>query len=128
MRPSISPKIFIMTNENNSNGLQAIVSQALATLKEKDGKNFDLQNVNLAELQRMTGISRSRLRRLKENNFQVKPHGRTGMHTSSTVLSGFTGILDLLLQKGVTNSQVCFDRVCEAGYNGGLTQVKMYIQ
>lgn len=117
-----------MTNENNSNGLQAIVSQALATLKEKDGKNFDLQKVNLAELQRMTGISRSRLRRLKENNFQVKPHGRTGMHASSTVLTGFTGIIDLLLQKGVTNSQVCFDRVCEAGYNGGLTQVKMYIQ
>lgn len=62
-----------MTNENNSNGLQAIVSQALATLKEKNGKNFDLQKVNLAELQRMTRISRSRLRRLKENNFQVQP-------------------------------------------------------
>ncbi len=117
-----------MTNENNSNGLQAIVSQALATLKEKNGKNFDLQTVNLAELQRMTGISRSRLRRLKKNNFQVQPHGRTGIHASNTVLTGFTGILDLLLQKGVTNSQVCFDRVCEAGYNGGLTQVKMYIQ
>ena len=60
--------------KENSNGLQAIVSQALATLKEKNVKYFDLQNVNLAELQRMTGISRSRLRRLKENNFQVKPH------------------------------------------------------
>lgn len=60
-----------MTNENNSNGLQAVVSHALATLKEKNGKNFDLQKVNLAELQRMTGIFRSRLHRLEENNFQV---------------------------------------------------------
>lgn len=93
-----------MTNENNSNGLQAIVSQALATLKEKNGKNFDLQKVNLAELQRMTGIPHSRLRRLKENNFQVQPHGRTGMHASNTVLTGFTGILDLLLQNSINRN------------------------
>lgn len=116
-----------MENEN-SNGLQAIVSQALATLKEKNGKKFDLEKVNLAELQRMTGISRSRLRRLKKNHFVVQPHGRTGLHANSTVLSGFTGILDSLLRKGVTNSQVCFDRLCAAGYSGSLTQVKMYIQ
>ena len=31
-------------------------------------------------------------------------------------------------KKGVTNSQVCFDRLSEAGYNGVLTQVKRYIQ
>lgn len=117
-----------MTRENNSNGLQAIVSQALAILKEKTGKNFDPDKVNLAELQRMTGISRSRLRRLKQHGFQVQPHGRTGIHVSHTVLSGFTGMLDSLLQKGITNSQVCFDRLCEAGYIGGLTQVKIYIQ
>ena len=114
--------------KENCNGLQAIVSQALATLKEKNGKNFDPAKVNLAELQRMTGISRSRLRRLKKNHFVVRPHGRIGQHASSTVLSGFTGVLDSLLQKGVTNSQVCFDRLCEAGYSGGLTQVKTYIQ
>ena len=114
--------------KENSNGLQAIVSQALATLKEKNEKNFDLDKVNLAELQRMTGISRSRLRRLKKNHFVVRPHGRIGQHASSTVLTGFTGVLDSLLQKGVTNSQVCFDRLHEAGYSGGLTQVKTYIQ
>lgn len=59
--------------KENCNGLQAIVSQALATLKEKNGKNFDPAKVNLAELQRMTGISRSRLRRLKKNHFVVRP-------------------------------------------------------
>ncbi|MGN8780532.1 hypothetical protein [Acidaminococcus fermentans] len=52
---------MIMEKEN-SNGLQAIVSQALAVLKEKNGKNFDLEKVNLAELQRITGIFRSSIR------------------------------------------------------------------
>lgn len=63
-----------------------------------------MQKINLAELKRMTGISRSRLRRLKENNFQVQPHGRTGMHASNTVLTGFTGILDLLLQNSINRN------------------------
>ena len=52
---------MIMEKEN-SNGLQAIVSQALAVLKEKNGKNFDLEKVNLAELQRITGIFCSSIR------------------------------------------------------------------
>jgi len=60
MRPNISLKMIM--EKENSNGLQAIVSQALAVLKEKNGKNFDLEKVNLAELQRITGIFRSSIR------------------------------------------------------------------
>lgn len=114
--------------KENSNGLQTIISQALETLKAKYGKTFDLDKVNLAELQRMTGISRSRLRHLQKNHFVVQPHGRTGLHARVTVLSGFTGVLDSLLRKGVKNSQVCFERIREIGYTGGLTQVKVYIR
>ena len=114
--------------KEKSNGLQAIVSQALATLKERNGEKFNLEKVNLAEMQRMTGISRSRLRHLKKNHFVVQPHGRIGLHAGNTVLSGFTGVLDSLLQKGVANSQVCFDRLRDAGYTGSLTQIKTYIQ
>ena len=73
------------------------------------------------------GLSRSRLRRLKENNFIVTPHGRTGQKATATILTGYSGIIDGLLQKGVTNSSVCFERLQEAGYTGGLTTVKTYI-
>lgn len=114
--------------KENSNGLQTIISQALETLKAKYGKTFNLDKVNLAELQRMTGISRSRLRHLQKNHFIVQPHGRTGLHARVTVLSGFTGVLDSLLRKGVKNSQVCFERIREIGYTGSLTQVKAYIR
>ena len=70
--------------KENSNGLQTIISQALEALKAKYGKNFNLGKVNLAELQRMTGISHSRLRHLQKNHFVVQPHGRTGLHARVT--------------------------------------------
>ena len=61
--------------ELECNGLCTIVSQALEEMKAEQGENFSLAAVNLAELQRRTGISRSRLRRLKKNNFKVVQHG-----------------------------------------------------
>ena len=39
----------------------------LDEMKKTQGAAFSLEAVNLAELQRMTGISRAKLRRLKEN-------------------------------------------------------------
>ena len=95
--------------------------------QQEQGENFSLSKINLAELERRTGISRSRLQRLKENNFIVKPHGRTGQKATATVLTGYSGIIDGLLQRGVTNSSICFERLQEAGYTGGLTTVKTYI-
>ena len=73
-----------MTENENSNGLQTIISQALETLNAKYGKIFNLDKVNLAELQRMTGISRSRFRHLQKNHFVVQPHGRIGLHARVT--------------------------------------------
>ncbi len=46
------------------NGLDTIVSQALQELKEQLGKFFQIETVELAALQRKTGISRSRHRRM----------------------------------------------------------------
>ena len=96
-------------------------------MKSDLGERFDLDKVNLAELERRTGISRAKLRRIKDNGFVDAPHGRTGMKAQSTILSGYTGIIDSLLMKGVTNSAVCFERLKENGYVGGLTSVKDYI-
>ena len=60
------------------NDYEQILTHALNELKEKQGTSFDPQKINLAELERMTGISRSRLRRIKKNNCkQVKRKEQT---------------------------------------------------
>ena len=103
-------------DERERNDLQSTISQALQIIKEKAGDKFDIEKVNLAELQRLTGLSRKKLRNLKDNGFIVKPHGLTGRKKDVTVLSGFTGMVDALLMKGVTNSSTIKDRLDEAGY------------
>ena len=115
-------------NEKERNDLQSTITHALQEMKAEAGDLFDIEKVNLAELQRRTGISRKRLRKLKEDGFIVKPHGRTGLRKDTTVLTGFTGIIDTQLMKGVTNSSSIKDKLDDGGYTGGLTQVKEYIK
>ena len=103
------------TMEKKNNDLTEIIAQALNEMKSDLGDKFDPENINLAELQRRTGISRARLRRIKADSFIDKPHGLIGRKAETTVLSGFTGVLDALLMDGVTNSTVCFDRLKENG-------------
>ena len=62
----------------NGNDLQTVITHGLNQIKEKMGPNFDIRKVNLAEMQRITGVFRAKLRHLKKNNFVVSPHGRTG--------------------------------------------------
>ena len=100
-----------MHEDATCNDLQKIITQAINEIKQEQGENFNLAKINLAELERRTGLSRSRLRHLKENNFIVTPHGRTGQKATATVLTGYSGIIDGLLRKGVTNSSVCFERL-----------------
>lgn len=116
-----------MTNESNSNDLQTILTQAITEMQREQGDKFDLSRINLAELERKTGLSRAKLRRLKKNDFIVTPHGRNGIKVSSSVLSGYTDILDALLRDGITNSSVLYRKIRDAGYTGGLTSVKTYI-
>ena len=55
-------------NKNNGNDLYIeIIAQAIEEMKEVQGESFSLENVNLAELERRTGITRARLRRMKAN-------------------------------------------------------------
>lgn len=110
------------------NDSASILAQALEEMKTEQGSSFSLETVNLAELERRTGISRKRLRRLKSNGFVVTPHGRTGLKAGQTVLSGYTGIIDNLLRSNTSNSSVIYERLTENGYSGGLTQIKVYIR
>lgn len=116
-----------MREVTHSNDLQEILTQAIDAMKTELGDKFDPDSINLADLERRTGITRARLRRLKANGFIVKPHGRIGKKATTTVLTGYTGIIDDLLGKGVTNSSVCLEHIRSHGYSGGLTAVKDYI-
>ena len=117
-----------MNEGNNSNDLQAIISQVLNEMKSELGNQFNINTINLAELERRTGLSRGKLRSLKKNQFVVKPHASLGKKADTTVLSGFTGIVDTFLKKGITNSSVCFERIKEQGYSGSKSSVKNYIR
>ena len=117
-----------MHKKDVGNDLQDILSQALEQIKIEQAEKFDLQKVNLADLERRTGITRAKLRRYKADGFIIKPHGNTGRKAATTVLTGFTGVIDELLRKNVTNAVVCYDRLCEQGYKGSLTQVRVYIE
>lgn len=104
-----------------------IITQAIEELKAEQGETFSLEKINLAELERRTGITRARLRKLKKNNFRILPHGNKGRKSEDTVLSGFTSVIDNMLKLGVVNSEVHLDRLQELGYAGGLTTIKNYI-
>ena len=117
-----------MQNNSKNNDLQEIITHALEELKREQGKQFDIEKVNLAELARRTGLSRSRLRTLKKNGFVVKPHGLIGRKAEQTLLTGYTGVIDDLLRAGVRNSTVCYERICEQGYKGSQTVVRDYIR
>ena len=109
------------------NDLTEIIAQTLNEMKKEQGEKFDINKVNLAELERRTGITHAKLRRIKSTGFIDQPHALTGRKAEVTLLTGFTGIIDSLLQKGITNYAVCFDRIKENGFTGGLTIVKDYI-
>jgi len=115
-----------MNKQNND--LTEIITETLNEMKRELGDQFDLDRINLAEFERRTGISRAKLRRIRENGFVVKPHALTGRKAETTVLTGFTGIIDTFLRKGVKNANVIYGRLVENGYTGGKTSVKKYIR
>ncbi|SCW45251.1 hypothetical protein SAMN02910456_01182, partial [Ruminococcaceae bacterium YRB3002] len=71
------------------NDFKRTITQALDEMKKEQGDSFDLSKVNLAELERRTGISRAKLRRLKKDGFVFRDHGRKGLKSPSTVLTGY---------------------------------------
>ena len=79
--------------EIKSNGLEDIISQAIEEMKSEQGNNFSLEKINLAELERRTGISRAKLRRLKENGFVFKPHALGALYYSNMYGGSFSAIL-----------------------------------
>lgn len=108
------------------NGLDTIVSQALKEMEEESGQAISLDEVNLAELSRRTHISRSKLRTWKNKGGSFVKENK-GYTSRNPALRGYTSILDNLLRNGVYNSAVCLKRLQAAGYTGGISTIKRYL-
>ena len=97
----VNATVKIITMEGKTNDLTEILTQAINKIKMQQGEKFELDKINLAELERLTGITRAKLRRLKENGFVEKPHGLLGRKADRTVLTGYTGIVDTLSRQAL---------------------------
>lgn len=112
--------------QSYENGSLCSIAQAIEEIKAAHGGSIPQGGLNLAELGRRTGISRGKLRQLKANGFQ-ECSNHQGSGRKPTKLTGFTGIIDTLLQGGVSNSRVVFERLQANGFSGSLSIVKEYI-
>lgn len=115
---------------NNNDSAIEMIAQVLNEMKSVMGDSFSMENVNLAELERRTGISRQRLRTLKKNNFQLPDIQAAAVvpTTRGSSVDPYHKVIDKLLAAGVTNSVVCLERLQKAGYTGSQSSVKRYIQ
>ena len=116
-----------MNNLISNDSSMSIIAQAIEEMKSEQGNHFSLENINLAELERRTGIPRQRLRTMKKHGFQDIPHGRTGKKAAFSVLDGYTAFIDSLLMQGISNAVVCHERISEQGCTASLSTVKRYI-
>ena len=110
----------------DGNGFMPIIAQAIAEMEETHGEFKSIDEINLAELSRRTGLSRAKLRRLKANGFCEVPHGLTGQQRPQ-ILDGYSAVLDSMLRSGVSNSAVCLERLQEMGFTGSRSTIKRYI-
>lgn len=109
-----------------SNDFLPIIAQAIAEMEETHGAFESIDEINLAELSRRTGLSRAKLRHLKANGFRETPHGLSGQHREQ-ILDGYSSVLDSMLRNGVSNSVVCLERLQGMGFAGSQSTVKRYI-
>src|SRR5699024_719106 len=96
----------IAMKEQNGNGFAPSIAQAIEEMKAFQGDSFSLERINLAELERRTGVSRSRLRRLKKNSFHELPRSTTGCQPPVAMPGCYLGLLGGWLWQGVEGSSV----------------------
>jgi len=82
---------------SDGNGFVPIIAQAIAEMEETHGEFESIDEINLAELSRRTGLSCAKLRRLKANGFCELPHGLTGQHRPQ-ILDGYSAVLDSMVR------------------------------
>ena len=105
----------------NENDLEEILAQELERIKECG------ERINLAEIERRTGISRAVLRRWQRNGYSLA-NDKRGRPAGNTKTGPYNETIEDLLRKGVTNSSVILGRIRELGYDGGISILKDYIR
>ena len=80
-----------MDKENERIGLQEIIDKAIEELAREAGDSFKLDQLNLAEFSRRTGLSRSKARSLKAKGLRRDAARKMRIRAKSTVISGFEG-------------------------------------
>ena len=63
-----------------SNGFASSIAQAIEEMNAEPGDGFSLDRINLAELERRSGVSQGKLRRIKRNGFQDMLSPRRMLH------------------------------------------------
>lgn len=85
-------------------------------MKRGQGKKFNVYKAIIAELERRTGISRAKQRRIRKASFVDLPHALIGRKDEQILLTDFAGIIDGLLWKRVKNFAVCYGRLKQNGF------------
>ena len=105
---------------------QRLIQDVMADMSMNHVKGAGRSGINLSELNRRTGISRSRLRRLQQNQFQFLPHGNTGRKAKRTVLTGYTETVQELMEMGCSGPEI-LAKIRSMGYSGSQSVLKHYI-
>jgi len=116
-----------MNNCISNDPVISIITQAIEEMKSACGKDIPLDQINISELSRRTGVSRQRLRTLRKYGFKQPRANASSTIPHRTVMDGFESISDNLLRQGITNSVVHFERLQEFGFPGSISSVKRYI-
>ena len=99
-----------MNKENNS--CYIIVAQAISDMMAEQGKSGNYK-INLAELSRRTGITRSRLRTMKSHGFAIIPAKQSKKRKSK--LDRYASFINQKLTLGITNSVVIYNELVKQG-------------
>lgn len=114
-------------NPPNFTAMCPVVAEAIEQMMVEQGDKVLVEEGQPCGTGAPHGIFRTRLRRMKKHGFKDTKHAAKDRKAPTTLLSGYTGILDGLLKAVATNSPVCLDRLRENGFISGRTIAKDYI-
>ena len=103
------------------------MDKALEEMAAEVGEGLGIDTPGLAELCRRTGLTRPGARTTGKHGLGALPHGNSGRKAGATVPAGHTGLVGDQPGRGVTNSQVIYERLLGQGYRGGPVSARTHM-